>query len=138
MKNIQYVDSTGNYDAFCAYNKANDARKATSVFIVNLVKEGIIDKDILLATINDTYTIILKYIYEPNRVNEVEEIIENLYLLITETVKKQSMLSADALSSILKNIKTITELKVKDVPSVSSRAIFKMMDIMDKMKKSGI
>ena len=134
MKNIKYVDPAGNYDAFCIYNKANDARKATSVFIVNLVKEGIIESSTLLTTITDTYNIILKYIYEENRINEVEEIIENLYLLVTETIKQRSILTTAVWDSILQNIKTVSELKVKDVPSISSRAIFKMMDILDKMK----
>ena len=134
MKNVKYIDPAGDYDAFCSYNKTNDSRKATSVFIVNLVKEGIIESSVLLDTINDVYNIILQYIYESDKVNEVEEIIENLYLLITETSKKKSILTKDNWGGVIQKIKIVAELKSKDLPSISSRAIFKMMDILDKIK----
>lgn len=138
MKNIQYVDPDANYDMFCLYNKANDSRKATSVFIVNLMKENIIDIATLINIISDTYNILISYINEQNRTNEVEEVIENLYLLITESIKPtkdNSIFLNDTFIQIIDNIKMVSKYKVKDVPSISSRAIFKLMDILDKVNK---
>ena len=61
MKTICYVDQKDNYDDFCKYNKDNDKRKATSMFITNLVKNEVIHTDVLkniivtIQIILDTY-----------------------------------------------------------------------------------
>jgi uncharacterized membrane-anchored protein YjiN (DUF445 family) len=132
MHNIQYVDPNEDYDKFCAYNKLNDMRKATVVFIVNLAKKGVLEPETLITISSKTFSILMENINQPNRINEVEEITENIFLLVTQSdsiLKLQS-----GWTEILENIKTLSQLKVKDRPSMSSRAIFKYMDIMDKLK----
>jgi hypothetical protein len=133
MKNIYYIDQTIDYDAFCKYNKMNDARKATSVFIVNLVKKNIIEKEVLLKLINEIQTDLLLLINEENKVNEVDEITENIYLLVSEShsIMKDK---EDWNEKIIHNIQTLSQCKAKECKSLSSRAIFKYMDMMDKVK----
>jgi hypothetical protein len=133
MKNIHYVDQTIDYDAFCKYNKMNDARKATSVFIVNLVKKNIIEKEILLKLINEIQEDLLLFIDQENKSNEVDEITENIYLLISEshTIMKDK---EEWNQQVIYRIQTLSECKVKEHKSLSSRAIFKYMDMMDKVK----
>jgi hypothetical protein len=133
IKDIQYVDQNTDYDAFCANNKINDARKATGVFIVNLVKKDVLPKDILLNLINSVIDIVLEYIETPDKVNQVEEITENVFLLVSESCL--FMKDMDEWNTILEKIKTISQMKAKEKVSLSSRAIFKYMDIMDKIKK---
>lgn len=133
MHNIEYVDPNVDYDKFCAYNKLNDMRKATVVFIVNLVKKEVLDSQVLLNISSKIFDILMEYINQSNRINEVEEITENVFLLVTQSdsiIRVQS-----GWNPILDNIKTLSQMKVKDKPSISSRAIFKYMDIMDKFKK---
>jgi len=132
IKDIQYVDQNKDYDAFCANNKINDARKATGVFIVNLVKNGVLPKFDLLNLINSVIDIVLEYIEIPDKVNQVEEITENVFLLVSES--SFFMKHMDEWNIILEKIKLISQMKAKEKSSLSSRAVFKYMDIMDKIK----
>jgi hypothetical protein len=135
FKDIKYFDQNMDYDGFCANNKINDARKATSIFIVNLVKKEVLSKDILLSTIHSIINIILEYIDIPDKVNEVEEITENIFLIISESYSLMNGLQNESNSwnLILEKIKEISQMKVKERKSLSSRALFKYMDIMDKI-----
>lgn len=64
IKSIQYVDQNTNYDEFCKYNKENDKRKATSVFITNLVKAGVIPMSTAIWLINELHDVLVIYMKE--------------------------------------------------------------------------
>lgn len=131
MNTIIYVDQKDNYDDFCKYNKDNDKRKATSMFITNLVKNNVIQSEVLVNIIQTIQSNLNTYMNQENNVNEVEEIIENIFILLTNnTTFLKSCINTD----IIIFIKNLSILKPKDVPSMSSRAIFKCLDIIDKMK----
>ena len=131
MRTIKYVDQRDNYDDFCKYNKGNDKRKATSIFITNLVKMDVIHADILMSIIKEIQNVLSDYMKQENRVNEVEEITENMFLLLTND---SAFLKTCIDSEIIENVKLISCLKPKEKPSISSRAIFKCLDIVDKCK----
>ena len=132
MKNIVYVDQNTNYDEFCKYNKENDKRKATTVFITNLVKMDVLPLSTAICIIQEIFDILNNYIHEPNKIIEVEEITENIFLLCTnnDIILKQTPVEIKSIVSKLASMKS------KEVPSISSRAIFKYMDLLDKMNKS--
>jgi len=77
-----------------------------------------------------------EYMQEDNKINEVEEITENLFLFITmmpavlptETIAEQWNL-------VLANVKKIAQCKAKEYASLSSRTIFKHMDMVDSLDK---
>ena len=133
VKEIVYVDPNTDYDKFCNYNKSNDKRKALSAFLVNLMKKQIITTDLLLDIILYLQGLITKYIDEPNRLNEVEEITENLFIIIPNI--KAECSSLENWNVILTNVTECSKLKAKDRQSLSSRAIFKYMDMVDKLNK---
>jgi len=133
LNDIKYVDQNSDYDEFCANNKINDSRKATSVFIVNLVKLDVLPKVDLLLLINSVIDIVLEYIETPDKLNQVEEITENMFLLVSESYS--FMKDLDEWNQVLEKINTISQMKVKEKASLSSRAVFKYMDILDKTKK---
>ena len=135
MCNIVYVDPDKNYDDFCAYNKKNDARKATSMFITNLVKKDVLSVQILADIIIRIQTIMNEYMESANRTNEVEEITENLFLLITPNCAQLQGETADQWTNVLANIQRISQCKAKDHASLTSRAIFKHLDMLDSVKK---
>jgi hypothetical protein len=135
MRNIVYVDPTKNYDDFCAYNKKNDARKATSMFITNLVKKEVLSVQTLADIIIQIQTIMNEYMESANRTNEVEEITENLFLLIVPNILLLKGYALDKWNNVLANIQRISECKAKDHASLTSRAIFKHLDILDSYKK---
>jgi hypothetical protein len=133
IREINYIDPNTDYDAFCSYNKSNDRRKSLSLFIVNLMKKGIIEKKVVVDIIIYFQDIIFQYVDLPNKTNEVEEITENLFILVPGS--KSICNDQVEWTMILDNINTISKLKSKDKQSLSSRAIFKYMDILDQLKK---
>ena len=132
MRNIKYVDQNINYDEFCKYNKENDKRKATSVFITNLIKENVVDVEVLVSLIVKIQGILDEYMNTPNKINEVEEITENIFLLFTNDMH---LLQKPNTIHLFDKIQTLASMKPKELPSISSRAIFKYMDILEKFQK---
>jgi len=131
MHNIHYVDQNKNYDEFCAYNKKNDMRKSTSVFIVNLVKNEVLPVGTLSNIVLKVQDIMTEYMNSENKTNEVEEITENLFLLIHSDILKHT----EEWPIILSNVTQISQYKAKERASLSSRTIFKHLDILEKASK---
>jgi len=134
MRDIHYVDPASNYDDFCAYNKKNDARKATGVFITNLCKKGVLPIQTLSDIILQIQTIMNEYMMSADRTNEVEEITENLFLLVCMHAELKTATPEQWLI-VLANIERISQCKARDHPSLTSRAVFKHLDMLDSFAK---
>jgi hypothetical protein len=134
FESIEFVDPKKNYDKFCEYTKSNDKRRAMSLFVVNLMINHVIGEDEIIEIINQLQTLILSYLRKPEKSNEVEELTENLFIIVT---KSKSYLDKGATKaaweSIIKNIEFITILKpkMKEYPSITNKTIFKHMDIFE-------
>jgi len=133
IKEIHYVDSNTDYDKYCDYNKQNDKRKAISTFLSNLAKIGLLEKQKVFDLISYLQNTIQEYMDIENKTNELEEITENLYLFIT--MLNPLFKEDQEWTPILENVKSYSQLKVKDKKSLSSRAIFKYMDILEVVGK---
>jgi hypothetical protein len=133
LRQIKYVNHENDYDAFCDYNKVNDKRKALVMFMVNLMNIEVLSKEDIKEIILTIQTMITSLVGEPDKANEVDEITENLYLFVTMT--KGDLLSNEKWKSILVDVKKVSEYKSKDYKSLSNRAIFKHMDMMDMLAK---
>jgi hypothetical protein len=129
---IKFVDPNTDYDKFCDNNKLNDKRKALSMFIVNLMKQSVIDKSTVSDIILYLEDIVAKNVDIENMVYEIEEITENLFILVTES--STHFKGIDVWETIMSNIVSFSKYKAKEHLSISSRAIFKYMDILDRMK----
>jgi len=134
--NIEYADPKKNYDKFCEYTKTNDNRRAMSLFIVNLMKNGVIEKNDILEIIKNLQKLIMKYITKPDKTNEVEELNENLYIIITSSSNEIKFGTDDGTENIVKDIEFISILKpkMKEYPSITNKTIFKHMDIITELK----
>jgi molybdopterin converting factor small subunit len=134
--NIEYADPKKNYDKFCEYTKTNDNRRAMSLFIVNLMKNGVIEKEEILEIIKNLQKLIMKYITKPDKTNEVEELNENLYIIITNSSREIKFGIDDGTENIIKCIEFISILKpkMKEYPSITNKTIFKHMDIITEIK----
>lgn len=130
---INYVEPTVDYDKYCNYNKTNDKRKSLSLFMVNLMKKDLLLKETMIDLITYLQNLVFEYMNEVNKNNEIEEITENLFIMITTS--KGICFIEEKWNSIVENIKLCSQLKVKEKKSLSSRAIFKYMDILDELKK---
>jgi hypothetical protein len=135
MNTIIYVDQKDNYDDFCKYNKDNDKRKATSMFITNLVKHNVIQPEVLVNIIKTIQINLNKYMNEENKVNEVEEIIENIFILLTNNI---TFLKSCINTDIIIFIQNLSKIKPKDLLSMSSRGIFKCLDVIEKINSKNL
>jgi uncharacterized membrane protein len=132
INGIEFVDSNVNYDKYCDNNKLNDKRKGMAMFIVNLMKKGLVEKHSTLEIIIRLQDLVLKYIDKENKMAEVEEITENIFLLIT--LSSMELNNETNWKSVMDNVVKFSQMKVKDHKSISSRTIFKYMDMLDNKK----
>lgn len=137
VKELKYVDPEKNYEEHCIYNKQNDGRKATVVFVVHLMKLGIIPTLKVLSIIESFQEIANVYSDEDDRTNEIDEISEIIHIFIKEGISIFSVCKAEWIWKfvILKNIQDFAKFKKGDRKSVTSRTVFKYMDIMQLIQK---
>ncbi len=129
FKNVEYVDPNLDYDKFCENNKKNEQRRAICLFYVNLMNKEVIEPNYLINMINELQEYINKLISEPGNKNIVDELSEVLGILITKS--HETLSSESGWDDIVENVKTIAEMKNGSQPSITNKAIFKHMDIID-------
>ncbi len=136
FNNIKIVDPNVDYDGYCDCVKNNDLRRAMTTFIVNLTKNDAMDKSDILSIILYLQELVFKNAEETDRSAVIEEITENIFILITEG---NMMLNTSAVwkEKIIPNINDISKLRKTDLAkykSMTSRATFKFMDMIDALK----
>jgi hypothetical protein len=135
LNNICAVDPNVDYDGYCKYTKTNDLRKAMISFIVNLTKKNVINDEMILNLILYLFDIVSKNAQEPNKTNEVEEITENIFIIITQS---SSLLNTSEVwdNQIIPKINELSKIRKTDPEryiSMTNRAGFKYMDMVDKL-----
>ena len=136
FNNIECGDADKNYDRFCEINKINEKRKAISMFFVNLSLNGLISKLSLIKINHTLLSNIMKYINEDNKKNEVDELTENIAILYNKEIygTKEKIYYNEFLidgKNIVDIIRLLSKSKSKDYKSLSNKAIFKYMDLVD-------
>ena len=131
LNTISYIDPDQDYDRFCEYNKANELRRASAAFIMNLTKRDMISRAEVMSVIVELQELTLRFIQEDARKNEVDEITENVFLLVTigSTFLSSEAMWVDSISPFLH---AFSKRKAKDYKSLSSRCVFKYMDMIGK------
>ena len=138
--NIEYMDSEKDYNKFCIINKQNESRRAISTFFINLSLNGIIDSKNILSILKKLLETVLTKIKQENNKNEVDELTENIAILYNKNIiqlfEKNYHTSINDCTdlyingdTIVQTIKKLSEIKVKCYPSMSSKTIFKFMDM---------
>jgi hypothetical protein len=132
FNNIEYVVPEEDYDKFCKINKDNEKRKSLSVFFINLMINGIIDKIKIVHLLKTLLLQVYEFSIIPNKKNEVDELVENVALLykkdLFECDSKDENLLIDGLT-ITEFITKLAQSKVKKDMSLSNKTIFKCMDL---------
>ena len=131
MKNIQYVDITINYDEHCIYNKANDSRKVMITFMIFMMKRGVISSMNLIDIVIDIINIITEWIDFSGKTNEVDELIETIFLFLSHGVNEFSAIP-EKWQMIVEKMTEYSKYKPKEKPSLNSRSIFKCIDLVKK------
>lgn len=139
---IEYCDPKKNYDKFCDINKANEKRKAMSLFIVNLMKIGIVEKSQVLAIMKQLQELLSSNMKQEGKTNEVDELAENIFIIVKHS---HAVFTAsdhhdddddDTAASFQASVEQITEIskmKIKSKPSITNKTIFKHLDMLDEI-----
>ena len=128
FRRIQYIDADDNYDQFCEYTKVCDQQKATSAFIVHLLKMGVLTAPEIFKLIHEFYLLVLDSMRAANRENETEEIAECMSILIIQS-KAVLIGHGEWTDTVVPMYTALASMKVGDYKSLTSRAIFKFRDI---------
>lgn len=135
FQNMEFVSSDDNYDKFCEMNIVNERRRSMSLFITNLYKHDILTLDFVFDKIKSIQNMIIS---EDNMMNrdkniETEELTENLYILLTN-IPYSTLAAHNEWIQIMNNLLKIKNIDTKTFIGISSKAKFKHMDILDKLK----
>lgn len=133
LNNVHYVSPDENYDLFCKMNNENEKRKALISFFINLVLYDVIaigKIEELLLQLLDNLNILIK---EENKKFVVDEYIEIIFILYNKELfnNNNASVNHDNHTKIIENIRHLAGVKVKTYPSLSSKSIFKLMDIVE-------
>ena len=145
---IEWCDPRTNYDRFCEINKANDSRRAVSLFYVNLMKRGVIDEDKIIEIIKKVQSYLIREMKLEDRAPVVEELVEILYILVinswtpepewSDTKSRQWLAKwKENAAGIYECICTLASTKATRHPSLSNKTVFKHMDMRDAVNRLG-
>ena len=138
FETIEYCDPKKNYDKFCDINKSNEKRKSMSLFIVNLMKIGIVDKMHVLLIMKQLQELLYSNLRQEGKTNEVDELSENLFIIVKNShvnlkdTKNESEI-VETFARRIEQIAEISKLKIKSKPSITNKTIFKHLDMLDEI-----
>jgi hypothetical protein len=133
VTDIEIVDSSKDYNKFCEINKQNEKRRSSMIFIVNLYKEDVIKKENVTTLISKICDCINSSLLDKEHielVNELTEII-NVFVVNMQDILKNN---SNNWSNILERVHYYSTCKTKDFPGISSRTMFKYMDLLELVK----
>ena len=131
---IEYVDPKVNYDKFCEINKSNEKRKSLASFYLNLMNNGIIDKNQIMLITRNLLEQIYRYISLDDKKNEVDELTETVAILYKKDIYEDDdgddydQIEGYTINEI---IEKIANSKVKDYKSLTNKSLFKFMDLIE-------
>jgi len=134
FNNIEYVESSVDYDKFCEINKINEKRKSLASFYLNLMTNGIISKKEIMIITRNLLVQVYEFISQDDKKNEVDELTETVAILykkdlyLNDNGKNYETIYGYTINEI---IEKIAKRKVKDYKSLTNKSLFKFMDLID-------
>ena len=126
---IETVDPIKDYNKFCEITKKNDRRKATSTFYIHLMKQGVLDINVIENLILELQSKLIKNKSDKFKLEENIELSENIFVFISNG--KEELIKETKWNAIIDNIKNISSASVSTNEGLSNKIIFKHMDILD-------
>ncbi len=133
FQDITNYDSNKDYDKFCEINKINQKRRAMSSFFIHLMNFGVINIDNMYNLIHTLLKNITNNINDKTKLFCNDEIIENLFILITKG--KQTLIEKDDQWIIV--ITQIERYANKKFNGLTKKTSFKCYDILDEIEDDG-
>lgn len=129
---VVYISPEENYDEYCKYNKANDKIKSRTLFISNLLKIGMISTSDYFDIMQYLITLLLKNANIDNKENDVDELIENMYIIINYLDKNYKDIKIyEEYQEMKMRMEEILEKDSDNYKSMTKRCKFRLMDIIE-------
>jgi hypothetical protein len=128
---IRWINSEEDYNLYCDINKENENRKSLSLFFTNLMKHNVFNEDKIISIINNLIEKVDKTVQEENKVEVVEEIVSNLIIMILNT--STNFKDKEVWGVIKNHINKYSKAKKKNYNSLTTKIVFKYMDVIDKL-----
>ena len=129
--NIEYVDPDVNYDEFCRINKINEKRKSLSTFFMNLSANNLLSRDKMVELTYIMIQRVIEYIPMADKKAHVDEYTENIAILFNKDIYANISDKLIDGKTIIETIQMLATSKAKTYPGLSSKCIFKYMDLID-------
>jgi hypothetical protein len=134
---IKYVDSNIDYDGYCSYVKDNDKRRAMATFFMMLLARNILETQTIHSIIVHFQTTLFQYLEFEGRSLECEEISEIIFIFVSIGNSNLILTNQDVWNNnVIPNVLQITKYKVKEHLSLTSRIVFKHLDLKDFLSKN--
>ena len=131
------VNPSEDYEKYCILMKKNEQRRNKATFIIGLYNDNLLKSDELVELLKWCLTMVLQGVNEEGKTLLVEELSENIYIMISILVDKEEFIhdKENKWDEIKEMIYTCAKLKATETKSLSSRIIFKYMDVVDILSK---
>lgn len=134
FNDIEYVDPDVDYNKFCENNEKNEKRKSLSTFFVNLMLNGIIDRQKIIGILHHLLSQVNLNIGMQQKRNEINEMAENIALMYNkDLISSQEFRRCDLLIDGLtlpQVIEKFAKCDIKVNVGLTSKTKFKFMDIL--------
>lgn len=131
------VNPSEDYEKYCILMKKNEQRRNKATFIIGLYNDNLLKSDELVELLKWCLTMVLQGVNEEGKTLLVEELSENIYIMISFLVDKEGFIhdKENKWDEIKEMIYTCAKLKATETKSLSSRIVFKYMDVVDILSK---
>lgn len=130
LSTIRYVNPDVDYDGFCESNKENESLRKVVLFFKHLFTNKILAEDNYIQLCNTIMLLMITNLQAENRKDLTEEYAELLSIVyIQEVLRKSTELFLE--KSFHACIRFLANSKKSAFPSLSSKTIFKCMDMME-------
>jgi len=132
---LEWFDPNDEYDKFCENNKKNEFNRGYTLFLVNVMKCGVVSIEYIVDMLNKLLGCLNEFILLDGYKGIVEEISELFFIVIkngmTEIKKNTGWVS------LYHDLGKISQYKANDYKSLSNKTVFKFMDINEFILKKG-
>ena len=128
FKDVKSCDED-DYERLCIINKENDKRKALVSFIINAMKYDLISVEEVFGKLVDFVNMLSEKINDDGNKVVCEEICENIGVMFEEGYNMFK--ECDGFADVWETVERISECNVKVYPSLTSKCVFKLMDIVE-------
>ena len=126
---LEWFDPNEEYDKFCENNKKNEFNRGYTLFLVNVMKRGVVSVEYIVDMLNTLLGRLSEFILLDGYKGIVEEISELFFIVIKNGIAEIRKYGGWA--SLYDEFGKISQYKAKDYKSLSNKTVFKFMDMND-------